>query len=106
MDEALFYYQFVNKLPKDKQKFIKVYRIIMRYIVKYHKIIGAVASLAIICHLYFMYNRIGLSVPGLIAAVLMWIIFALGFYGAFINKNFKGKWLKIHRVLAFVKDSL
>lgn len=93
--------KYINKLPKDKQKFIKVYRTIMRYIVKYHKIIGAVASVAIIGHLYFMYNRIGLSVPGLIAAVIMWIIFALGIYGA-INKNFKGKWLRVHRVLAFL----
>lgn len=93
--------KYINKLPKDKQKFINAYRTIMRYIVKYHKIIGVVASLAIIGHLYLMYNRIGLSVPGLVAAVLMWIIFALGIYGA-VNKNFKGKWLKIHRVLAFL----
>lgn len=59
-----------------------MYRTIIRYIVKYHEIIGAVASVAIIGHLYLMYNRIGLSVLGLIAALLMWSIFALGFYGA------------------------
>lgn len=94
--------KFINKFPKDKQNFIKMYRTIMRYIVKYHKIIGAVASVAIIGHLYLMYNRIGLSVPGLIAALLMWSILSLGFYGAVINKNFKGKWLKLHRVLAFL----
>lgn len=94
--------KFINKFPKDKQNFIKMYRTIMRYIVKYHKIIGAVASVAIIGHLYLMYKRIGLSVPGLIAALLMWSIFALGFYGAVINKNFKGKWLKLHRVLALL----
>lgn len=94
--------KFINKLPKDKQKLVNVYRAIMRYIVKYHKIIGVVASAAIIGHLYLMYMRIGLSIPGLIAALIMWIIFALGFYGVVINKKFKGKWLKIHRVLAFV----
>ncbi|KOF57694.1 MULTISPECIES: hypothetical protein [Clostridium] len=94
--------KFINKLPKDKQKLISGYRIIMKYIVKYHKVIGIVASLAIIVHLYLMYTRIGLSIPGLIAALIMWTIFALGIYGVAINKNFRGKWVKVHRVLAFI----
>lgn len=31
----------------------------------------------------------------------MVIIFILGFYGAVINKNIKGIWLKVHRLIAF-----
>lgn len=31
----------------------------------------------------------------------MVIIFFLGVYGAYINKSRKGKWLKVHRAMAF-----
>jgi len=94
--------KYVNKLSKDKQTFINVYRAILKFIVKYHKIAGIIASIAVIIHFYLMYNYRGLSIPGLIAAIVMWIVFALGIYGFGINKNMKGSWVKIHKILSFI----
>lgn len=94
--------KYINNLPKDKKKVISFYRTIMRYVVRYHKIAGIVASIAIVCHLYLMYNFKGLSIPGLIAAIVMWCVFTLGIYGFAINKNLRGSWVKVHRVLSFV----
>ena len=94
--------KYINNLPKDKQKFTKIYRTVMKYVVKYHKIAGTVASIAIIAHFYLMYTYKGLSIPGLIAAIVMWIVFTLGVYGFAINKNVRGSWVKIHRILSFL----
>ncbi|MBP2033445.1 succinate dehydrogenase hydrophobic anchor subunit [Clostridium algifaecis] len=93
--------RYINKLPKDKKKYADMYRFIMRYIVKYHRIIGIIAPVSIIGHFYFMYSYIGLSVPGLIATIIMFVTVLLGIYGV-INKNIRGSWLKVHRFLAFI----
>lgn len=74
----------------------------MKYILKFHKLAGIIASVSIAVHFYLMYNNYGLSIPGLIAAIVMWIVFALGIYGFAINKNLRGSWVKPHRILAFV----
>jgi len=94
--------KYINKLPKDKQKFINIYRTIMKYVIRYHKIAGVVASVAIVAHFYLMYSFRGLSIPGLIAALIMWTVFTLGIYGFGVNKNMKGSWVKIHRILSFM----
>jgi len=94
--------KYINKLSKDKQAFVKVYRTIMKFIVKYHKIAGIIASISIVIHFYLMYNYRRLSISGLIAAVVMWSVFTLGIYGFGINKNMKGSWVKIHRILSFI----
>lgn len=94
--------KYINKLPKDKQKFIGIYRGIMKFVVKYHKIAGIIASISIVIHFYLMYSFRGLSISGLIAAVVMWIVFTLGIYGFGINKNMRGSWVKIHRILSFI----
>lgn len=93
--------KYISKLPKDKKKYTNVYRLVMKYVVKYHKIIGIIAPIAIIGHFYFMYNYIGLSVPGLIATIVMFITVLLGIYGV-ISKNIRGRWLKVHRFLSFI----
>ncbi|MFL0197466.1 hypothetical protein ACJDU8_18130 [Clostridium sp. WILCCON 0269] len=93
--------KYINKLSKEKEQYKKVYRFIMRYVVKYHKVAGVVASAAVILHLYFMYTFIGISIPGLVAGATMLMVLVLGAYGIFINKNFRGSWVKVHRVLAF-----
>lgn len=94
--------KYINNLPKDRKKFIIFYRTIMKYIVRYHKIAGIIASIAIAGHLYLMYNFRGLSVPGLIAAIVMWIVSIFGIYVFAINKKLRGSWVKIHRILAFI----
>jgi cytochrome b561 len=93
---------FVSKLPKDKKKYKDTYLLIMKFVVKYHKLAGILISVAIIIHLVLMSVFIRISITGIIAFFLMFSVFILGLYGAFINKNYKGIWLKIHRVLAFL----
>lgn len=93
--------KFISKLPSDKKKYVSIYRVIMKYVVKYHKIVGMAASIAIIVHFYIMYTIRGLSVPGLVAAIVMWILFILGIYGVYIKKDVRGKWVNVHRFLAF-----
>lgn len=94
--------KYINNLPKDKKPYIDIYRFIMRYVVRYHKIAGIIASISVIGHFYLMYNYRGLSIPGLVAAIVMWVVFTLGVYGFGINKNMRGSWVRVHRVLSFV----
>lgn len=94
--------KYVNTVFKDKKGFVKVYRVIMRYVVKYHKLAGIIASIALIFHFYLMYTVRGLSVSGLIAAIFIWIIFILGIYGVYIKKSVKGNWVKYHRIIGFI----
>lgn len=94
--------KYINKLSNDKKQYKDLYRFIMKYVVKYHKIAGIAASIAVIGHLYIMYNFIGLSIPGLIAAITILIVLILGMYGVFINRNMRGSWVKVHRTLAFI----
>ncbi|MCI1969020.1 hypothetical protein [Clostridium luticellarii] len=92
---------YISKLSNDRKQYKDLYRFVMRYIVKYHKIAGIVASIAVIGHLYLMYSFRGLSISGLVAAAVMLAVFILGVYGIFINRNMRGSWVKIHRILAF-----
>lgn len=93
--------KYINKLGKEKKQIVDLYRKIMKLIVKNHKLLGTIAIFSVLTHfiIAFLSNRI--SVTGIIAAILMATIFSLGVYGAFINKNYKGMWLKMHRVMAF-----
>jgi len=94
--------KYIAKLPKDKKKVIDAYRLVMKYVVKYHKLIGIITTLAVIVHLVLMSVFVEVSITGIASMVIMLCIFLLGIYGAFINKNYKGKWLKVHRLLAFL----
>lgn len=95
------YKRYISKLPSDKKRYAVIYRNVMKYVVKYHKMVGIITSVAIIVHFYVMFTTKGLSVTGLIAAIIMWSIFILGIYGAYINKKVRGKWVNVHRFLAF-----
>lgn len=101
-----YFMKYINKKYivkiKEKNKYTNAYRFIMKYVVKYHKVVGIVASISIIIHFFLMYTYKGLSIPGLIAAIIMWLIFILGIYGYYINKNMRGSWVKIHRALSFL----
>lgn len=90
--------KYINKLSKYKNIYVKF----MKYIVKYHKVIGIIAFIALIVHAVVMYMYKGLSLPGLVAAIIMFIVFALGIYGYALNKKMRGSWLKVHRVLSFI----
>jgi len=92
--------KYINKLGPDKKQIVTFYRKVMKVIIKYHKVAGTIAVFSVLTHFYIAFSSGRLSITGIIAALFMVTIFALGFYGAFINKNSKGKWLKVHRILA------
>lgn len=92
---------FVSKLSKQKQKFIHIYRLIMKYIVKYHKLVGIITAIFVIIHFIVMSVYVEVSITGVIAMSILVVISMLGIYGGFIKKNAKGVWLKVHRILAF-----
>jgi len=94
--------KYINKLPKEKKQIAVNYRFVMKYVLKYHKIAGIIASISIAVHFYLMYNNYGLSLSGLTSAIVMWTVFGLGIYGYAINKNLRGSWVKFHRMLAFI----
>lgn len=92
--------RYISKLPREKQKIIDLYRKIMKFIVKYHKVVGVITITAAIAHFAFMLSSARVRLSGLIGIGLMVLLLGLGLYGAYINKNYKGKWLKVHRALA------
>ena len=94
--------KYINKLPIEKRQIAVTYRFVMKYVLKFHKIAGIIASISIAFHFYLMYNNYGLSLPGLTSAIVMWTVFGLGIYGYAINKNLRGSWVKFHRILAFI----
>ncbi|MEI7884912.1 MAG: hypothetical protein WCI30_06130 [Clostridia bacterium] len=92
---------FISKLGAEQKPLADLYRKLMRLVVKYHKLVGTIAVVAVLLHFYIAYTANNIRIDGIIAGVMMTVIFLLGFYGAFINKNYKGIWLKIHRVIPF-----
>lgn len=93
--------KYIVKLPKDKKRIVDIYRQFMKYFIKYHKLVGIIAVLAVVTHFAIMSIFVEISITGIISAMIMFGIGLFGVYGAFINKNFKGQWLKIHRIFAF-----
>lgn len=93
--------KYISKLGADKKQLVTLYRKIMMPFIKLHKVAGTIAVVSLLTHFYIVFSSGRFSITGAIAASILIAIFILGFYGAFINKNFKGKWLKVHRILAF-----
>ena len=93
--------KYINKLGKEKKRIIDLYRKIMKIIIKNHKLAGTIAIIAVLIHMLAAFSSNLINITGIIAALFMVIIFFLGIYGAFINKNHKGMWLKVHRIMAF-----
>lgn len=93
--------KYINKLGEDKKEIVKFYRKIMKLIIKYHKVAGTIAVISMLTHFFIAFSSNRISITGIIAGLIMVTIFLLGVYGAFINKEYKGKWLKAHKILAF-----
>jgi len=94
--------KYISKLGKDKNEIVVIYRKIMKIIIKNHKLAGSIAIFSVLTHFYIGFSANRISTTGIIAALFMASIFFLGIYGAFINKTYKGMWLKVHRGMAFV----
>lgn len=93
--------KYISKLPREKQNITNLYRSIMKFIIKHHKTVGIITITAAIIHFALMVIYQYVRISGLIGIALMLLLLGLGSYGAYVNKNYKGKWLKMHRILAF-----
>jgi hypothetical protein len=93
--------KYISKLGKEKKQIVDLYRKVMKLIVRNHKLIGTVAVVSVLTHFFIAFSSNHVSLTGIIAASIMVVIFILGVYGAYINKNYKGMWLKVHRIMAF-----
>ena len=93
--------KYINKLGKEKKEIVALYRKAMKIIIKNHKLVGTIAIFSVLTHFFIAFSSNRISITGIIAALFMASIFFLGVYGGFINKNYKGKWLKVHRIMAF-----
>lgn len=92
--------RYINKIGKNK--FTNAYRGIMKYIVKYHKIAGIIATASILIHFYLMLTKGKVSVTGVIAALIMIIVAILGVYYYGIKKRARGSWVKVHKILSII----
>lgn len=92
---------FISKLPKEQEKWIKLYRTIMKSFIKYHKIAGMIAVISVLTHFGIAFYSGYTSITGFVSAVLMITMVLLGSYGAFIKKKSTGTWILVHRIVAF-----
>lgn len=94
--------RYINKMDKNNE-LVKYYRVLMKYIVRYHRLFGTTAVIALAIHFLVIYIFGGvLSITGLISGIFMLLIFLLGIIGTFVIKNNRGSWVKIHRTLSFM----
>ncbi len=94
--------QLIVPASKKNKKIGEIYRPIMKFVIRFHKPVGAFVSITIFLHLFLMYTYAGPSLTGFVGMSIMLSVFLLGIYGTFFKKNIRGSWLKIHRVLAFL----
>lgn len=94
--------KYISKLGKEKQKAVIYYKKIMRIVIRYHKLAGITAMTSVTLHFIVALINNRILISGIVSALLMLILFILGVYGAYINKNLRGGWVKIHRATAFI----
>lgn len=92
---------YVKGLPKEYKDFADAYRSFMRRVIRGHRVFGLTAILILLVHTFFVILSDHISLTGIIAAILLVIVAALGSYGYFISKDFRSRWLSVHRVSAF-----
>lgn len=94
--------RWISKLPKKYEKWVKLYRIILKYAIKLHKVSGIVALISVLTHFGVAFSNGYTSITGFISALMIIIMAGLGTYGAFIKKKNDGIWLKVHRIVGFI----
>lgn len=78
----------------------KTMSILMMLFVKNHRYFGFGAFLALLFHFILQFINFGLSISGMIAAVLLIVQVILGVYAAYKKKPRKGTWFLAHRTIA------
>ena len=91
---------FGERLSKYK-KFYELYRKLNMFVTKYHKIFGLLTIIFILIHFIVQFSTIGLSITGLIAALLMLFQVILGIYGV-ITKKINNTWKLLHKIISLI----
>ncbi len=100
-----YVFKWINKILsktfRKNEKFYNVFKKIMLFFNKMHRIFGFLAFIAAITHFIVQYTSIGFSLTGFIAAILMSIQVSLGIYGAKVKNKWK-YWILLHRLMAVI----
>ena len=91
--------QITNKL-KGKKNYLDLYRKIIGFIVKNHKVFGLTATGVVFLHLIIMWKYVEISVSGLVALVLMVLVAGVGMFSTYLKKQKKAPLTKLHSILA------
>lgn len=89
---------YINKLPKERVKTIRYFRLVMKFFIKNHKWFGLGAGVVVICHFILMSTTRFISTSGLVALTVMAVTILIGIIGQYKIKNPRGVWVKYHRV--------
>lgn len=92
------YGKMISKYPILK----KGYGMFMKIIVRKHKLFGFLTIVFILTHFLLQFSKFGLSVTGLLAALVMLLQVLMGIYGAYIYKKRLGAWFIAHRLIAVI----
>ena len=90
-----------DKLIKKNESFYNIYKKVSLFFAKNHRIFGILTFLAVITHFIVQFSTIGLSITGLIAALIMMLQVSLGIYGVKVKNKWK-YWVLVHRIIAFI----
>ena len=91
--------QITNKL-KGKKNYLEIYKKVVGFIVKNHKIFGLVATGVVLIHLIIMWKYVELSISGVVALVLMVLVTIVGMVSTYLKKQKKKPLTKLHSILA------
>lgn len=93
---------YASKVFAGKEKYLKLYRKIMSYVVKYHKYFGIGAFLIVFFHVVLMWKYVKISLSGFVALILMGILVVSGIILQWNKKINKVKFKKFHFILSLL----
>lgn len=93
----LVYKKYILQMDKEND-IRKVYQMLMKFLVKYHKLFGITAGSMAVAHLVLQILFERVSFVGIAATILM---FLTGFMGMLVAYGHHSKILKIHRPVAY-----
>ena len=80
----------------------KCLQILMKIFVMNHKYFGIAAGIFLIIHFVLEFIRYGMSLSGLLAAVVMMVEIVLGVHAKMNKKPRRGTWFIVHRIVTIV----
>ena len=89
----------ISKLPANSGV-RKIFTVLMRFIVKYHRYFAIAAILLLTAHFFVQFSLYGFFLTGIIAGSLMLAQGLLGAYGTYVRKKKRTAWFYLHRTVA------